>query len=398
MVNDIDLEAFRQEVKQFLADNARPEILEAGRKSTSAFAPFKEVMAWQKILADKGWAAPSWPKEYGGPGWNIFQRYIFSEECARARMPTLLPQNVQMIGPAIIGYGTAEQKAQYLPRILTGEDFWCQGYSEPGAGSDLASLKCKAEREGDEFVLNGSKTWTTYAHHANKMFALVRTDSTGKLQRGITFILLDMDSPGLEVRPMLGLDGEYEQCEVFFTDVRVPVANVIGQIDDGWSVAKYLLEFERGGSAYGAALVPAFERLLQVCNKADNRGRRAMDKPGVRRQMSDLYIQLRALEHTEKAVNSKLSHGDNPGPTASMLKILGTEVMQLFSEVQVRVAGFDALPLQTEALHVGSPVAEIGSGDFLTAMPYYLNSRAASIYAGTNEIQRSLLAKAILAQ
>ncbi len=392
----VDLESFRKEVRAFLETAPTPEILEAGQKTTSVFAPFKEAMAWQKILNDKGWVAPSWPKEYGGTGWNIQQRYIFAQECSRRGVPPLLPQNTQMVGPAVLGFGTEEQKAEYLPRMLSGEDFWCQGYSEPGAGSDLASLKCRAESDGDDYVLNGSKTWTTYGHHANKMFALVRTNTEGKPQQGITFLLLDMGLPGMEVRPIIGLDGEPEQCEVFFTDVRVPKRNRIGEENQGWTVAKYVLEFERGGSTFGTTLVPAMEELHRVCNTPDENGNRLSDDPILSYKLAELDIDVRAVEHNEKRVNANLKHGENPGPMASLLKIMGTEVMQRYSELQLEVAGLASLPLQNAALTVGSGVEPIGDPSALLAMPYYLNTRAASIYAGSNEVQRSLLAKAAL--
>ena len=394
---DLELERFRLEVRAFLESAATPDILEAGRKTTSVFAPFKQVMAWQKILSEKGWVAPSWPQEYGGTGWSVQQRYIFAEEYSRLCLPPLLPQNLQMVGPAVIGFGNDEQKSQLLPRMLSGEDFWCQGYSEPGAGSDLASLKCRADKDGDDYILNGSKTWTTYAHHANKMFALVRTNSEGKPQQGITFLLLDMNLPGIEVRPIIGLDGCPEQCEVFFSDVRVPQSNRVGNENEGWSVAKYVLEFERGGSTFAPWLNPALERLRKQCGESLNAaGDCLLDDPLIRRRLAALEVDIQAVEHTEKRVNASLKHGENPGPMASLLKIMGSEVMQSFSELQLDVAGLDALPMQLQALEVGSSQPSIVPDAHSLAMPYYLNTRAASIYAGSNEVQRSLLAKAVL--
>lgn len=394
---ETNLETFRAEVRVFLQSAPTKEILEAGRKASSVFAPFDQVMAWQRILYDKGWVAPAWPREYGGTGWNVEQRYIFAEECNRRGVPALLPQNIQMVGPAVIGFGSPEQKAELLPRMLSGEDFWCQGYSEPGAGSDLAALKCRADSDGDDYILNGSKTWTTYAHHANKMFALVRTSSEGKPQQGITFLLLDMNLPGIEVRPIVGLDGFPEQCEVFFSDVRVPKRNRVGEENKGWSVAKYVLEFERGGSAFAPMLLPALERLRAQCVEPINKaGERLIDDPALRRKLAALEVDIASVEHTEKRVNASLKHGENPGPMASLLKILGSEVMQSFSELQLEIAGLDALPLQIEALKVGSGALSLVPEEHLLAMPYYLNTRAASIYAGSNEVQRSLLAKAVL--
>ncbi|HCS26811.1 MAG TPA: acyl-CoA dehydrogenase [Spongiibacteraceae bacterium] len=397
VASDQELEKFRLEVRAFLETAPTESILEAGRKTTSVFAPFAPTMAWQKILSDKGWVAPSWPKEFGGTGWDVQQRYIFAEEYNRLCLPPLLPQNLQMVGPAVIGFGSDQQKAELLPRMLSGEDFWCQGYSEPGAGSDLASLKCRADKDGGDYVLNGSKTWTTYAHHANKMFALVRTSSEGKPQRGITFLLLDMNLPGMEVRPIIGLDGCPEQCEVFFSDVRVPQCNRVGNENEGWSVAKYVLEFERGGSTFAPWLNPALERLRQQCGKPlSAQGERLIDDPHIRRRLAALEVDIQAVEHTEKRVNASLKHGENPGPMASLIKIMGSEVMQSFSELQLDVAGLDALPVQREALEIGATPGDIVPEAHSLAMPYYLNTRAASIYAGSNEVQRSLLAKAVL--
>ncbi|MBB5185914.1 alkylation response protein AidB-like acyl-CoA dehydrogenase [Zhongshania antarctica] len=398
LIEDQHSVEFRAEIRAFLDVAPSEEILEAGRKTTSVFAPFKETMAWHKILFRQGWVAPTWPLEYGGTGWTVEQRYIFAEECNRRGVPPLLPQNLQMVGPAVLGFGTQEQKEEFLPGMLSGEDFWCQGYSEPGAGSDLAALKCRADSDGDDYILNGSKTWTTYGHHANKMFALVRTSSAGKPQAGITFLLLDMNFPGIEVRPIVGLDGCPEQCEVFFSDVRVPKRNRIGEENKGWNVAKYVLEFERGGSSFGAWLVPALEKLRARSSLAlDDSGRSVADDVHIQRRLTELEIDVRAVEHTEKRVNANLKHGENPGPMASLLKIISSEVMQKFSELQLDIVGLDALPLQTAALAVGSDIAGFGEESDMLVMPYYLNTRAASIYAGSNEVQRSLLAKAILA-
>ena len=388
--------AFRDEVRTFLEESLTPEIREAGRLVTSVFAPVKEAMAWQRILNDKGWAAPHWPKEFGGTGWSVSQRAIFAEELVRAETPPLVPMGLHMCGPCLIGCGTEEQQQEYLPKILNGEHFWCQGYSEPGSGSDLASLKTFADKDGDDYILNGTKIWTTYAHYANKMSALVRTNRDGKPQQGITFLLLDMGLPGMEVRPILGLDGAPEQCEVFFSDVRVPCGNRVGEENEGWTVAKYVLEFERGGSTMGAWLVPAVERLREQCEQVDELGQRRLDDPVLARRLEALEIDALAVEHTEKRVNAGLKHGQNPGPMASLLKILGTEVMQRFSELQLEVTGLRSLVYDPDALEIGAAPSDF-SEDELLAMPYYMNTRAASIYAGSNEVQRSLLAKAVMA-
>ena len=241
--------AFQAEIRAFIAENLPADLQRAGRRATSVFIDKQYSLAWQRILHAKGWVAPSWPVEYGGTGWNEMRRFIFQMECIRAGAPSLAPMGLRMVGPCIMRYGTSEQKAHYLPRLLAGEDYWCQGYSEPGAGSDLASLQLSATSDGDDYVLNGSKIWTTHAHWANRMFCLVRTRFEGKPQAGITFLLLDMNSPGLVVKPIITLAGEHEVNQVFFDDVRVPKANRLGEENDGWTVAKFLLEFERGGGS-----------------------------------------------------------------------------------------------------------------------------------------------------
>ncbi len=240
---------FRDEVRAFLQEALTDDLVAVGRLATSVFTDPQHSLRWQKILHAKGWAAPTWPRAYGGPGWSEIERHIFQEECARAGAPALAPMGLRMVGPCIMGFGTPAQKALHLPRILSGEDYWCQGYSEPGAGSDLASLQLRAVPDGEDYVLNGSKIWTTHAHHANRMFCLTRTRWDGRPQAGITFLLLDMASPGLRVDPIITLAGEHEVNQVFFDDVRVPMAHRLGDENQGWTVAKYLLEFERGGSA-----------------------------------------------------------------------------------------------------------------------------------------------------
>ena len=256
-----DEEAFREDVRDFLSDNLTEDLRSYAARMTSVYAEKEIGLAWQKILVDQGWAAPSWPVEYGGCDWSLAQHYIFDVEMARAGAPPLSPMGIGMCGPALIGHGSKAQKDYYLPRILSGEDFWCQGYSEPHAGSDLAALTMSAVEDGDDFICNGQKIWTTHGHVANMCFCLVRTDSSGKLQQGITFILIDMNSPGVRVDPIIMTSGEHIQNSLFFTDVRVPKKNVVGEVNHGWTVAKYLLEFERGGNAYGPRLVARLEAL-----------------------------------------------------------------------------------------------------------------------------------------
>lgn len=373
MTEPDDLAAFRAEVREFLRDNLPSELARAGRRATSVFSHPDHSIPWQKILTAKGWGAIDWPVEYGGTGWTPMQKYIFSAECARAGAPSLLPQGLKMVAPVLMHYGTDEQKAYFLPKILSGEHYWCQGFSEPGSGSDLASLKLKAERDGDHYVLNGSKIWTTHAHFANWMFALVRTSSEGKPQAGISFLLIDMKTPGLKVDPIISLAGEHELNQVFFDNVRVPVANRLGEENDGWSVAKYLLTFERGGR-YAPGLFAQLARL------EDEAG----DDPVLNERLRREAVTLEALEALElKSINAS---GAKAALYASVLKVQGTEAAQRIDTLACEIAGL-----------AGWAEADGQSPDLLaTALPRYLNGRAATIYAGSNEIQRDLIARAVL--
>ncbi len=373
MTQPDDLAAFRTEVRSFLATSLTPELARAGRRVTSVFAHPDHSTAWQKILTAKGWGAIDWPVEYGGTGWSPLQKYVFSAECARAGTPSLLPQGLKMVAPVLMHYGSDAQKAFFLPKILSGEHYWCQGFSEPGSGSDLASLKLKAERDGDHYVLNGSKIWTTHAHFANWMFALVRTSSEGKPQAGISFVLIDMATPGLKVDPIISLAGEHELNQVFFDNVRVPIANRLGEENDGWSVAKYLLTFERGGR-YAPSLFASLARLEGE----------AGDDPVLREQLRREAVTLEALEALE--LKSIGASGAKAGLYASVLKVQGTEAAQRIDVLACEIAGL-----------AGWAVADGQSPDLLaTALPRYLNGRAATIYAGSNEIQRDLIARAVL--
>ncbi|WP_312164520.1 acyl-CoA dehydrogenase family protein [Phenylobacterium sp.] len=382
--------AFRDEVRAFLEEALTPELREAGRRATSVFMDRRFSLPWQKILHARGWAAPSWPRAYGGPGWSEMQRHVFAAECARAGAPSLAPMGLRMVGPVIMGYGTPEQKAHYLPRILSGEDYWCQGYSEPGAGSDLASLQLRAVRDGDDYVLSGSKLWTTHAHWANRMFCLVRTQTGGKPQAGVTFLLLDMHSPGIRVRPIITLAGEHEVNEVFFEDVRAPVSGRLGEENQGWTVAKHLLEFERGGGS-----APGLKVMLgRVRSAAQSAG--LLAQPAFRARLMDTEIAVQAIEMSEQRILAALSAGTNPGPASSMLKTQGGEAMQRIDELLLEVAGVHGGVDQPDAREPGSDVPPIGPEAVLTAMPRYLNDRAASIYGGSNEIQRDIIARLVL--
>jgi len=401
-----DHDDFRREIRQFLTDNLDEDLKRAGRLSTSVYADYDITMRWHKILHRKGWLVPSWPQEYGGTGWDLMRLYIFASEFSKAGAPSLSPMGVGMIGPALIGHGSKEQKDFYLPRILSGEDFWCQGYSEPGSGSDLASLQMRAEDKGDHFVCSGSKIWTTHANYANRIFCLVRTDGSTKPQEGITFVLINMDQPGVSVEPLLMLTGEHIQNQVFFDNVKVPKANVVGEVHKGWTVAKYLLQFERG-NAYAPGLYARLNRIRAgAMEEASGTGTRLMDDADFATKLAQAEVDIAALEFTEHRILSALAAGDPPGAESSMLKTRGTEVSQHLTELAIEAAGLYGQPYQPQYTSPGGPVPTapprdgnlppVGPERWVTAMPKYFNDRAGSIYAGSNEIQRNIMAKAVL--
>ncbi|MGZ5989334.1 MAG: acyl-CoA dehydrogenase family protein, partial [Rhizomicrobium sp.] len=331
---------FREEVREFIAAELTPDLRKAGRSMTSVYADYDVGMKWQRILHKRGWAAPAWPVEYGGCGWSVAQRYIFASEMAAAGAPPTSPMGIGMCGPVLIGHGTAEQKAHYLPRMLSGEDFWCQGYSEPGSGSDLASLQMSARDDGDHFICNGHKIWTTHAHVANWIFCLVRTSREKIPQLGITFLLIDMRTPGVDVKPIVSMSGEHIQNEVFFTDVRVPKKNVVGRIGDGWTVAKYLMQFERGGGVSSPGLKV---RLEKIRGMAEAEG---IDDENFATKIAQAAIDIASLEAVELRVMSSLSQGQAPGAESSMLKMVATELSQRLTELAVEAAGIYAMPYQ----------------------------------------------------
>ncbi|HEY0651022.1 acyl-CoA dehydrogenase family protein [Phenylobacterium sp.] len=397
---------FRDEVRAFLDAELMPELRHVGKTLTSVYAERDVSLAWQAILLRKGWVAPAWPKEYGGCAWSVTERYIFASELAKAHAPPLSPMGLGMCGPVLIGHGTAEQKAHFLPRMLKGEDFWCQGYSEPGSGSDLASLQMSAVEDGDDFICTGHKLWTTHAAVANWIFCLVRTSKEAIPQRGITFLLIDMRTPGVEVQPIISLSGEHIQNHVFFTDVRVPKANVVGRVGEGWSVAKYLMQFERGGGVQAPGLTVRLRKIAAMI-EAETAARPdlADEAAALRRQTADAAIQIEALEATELKLLSRLSAGDAPGAESSLQKTVGTELSQRLTEIALAAAGLFAQVYQPHTVSPGGPVpgyrppndaAGIGPDYSWTVAAKYLNDRAGSIYAGSNEIQRNIMAKAIL--
>lgn len=397
--SDDDL-AFRDEVRAFLDAKLTDDLRQAGRLMTSVYAEHEASMAWQAILHERGWAAPAWPVEYGGCDWTLTQHYIFSRECQLAGAPSLSPMGIRMVSHAIMKFGTPAQKDFFLPGILTGEVFFCQGYSEPESGSDLASLQMSAVPDGDDLILTGSKIWTTHATEANWMFALVRTTRSQRKQLGITFILLEMSTPGIEVHPLVMTSGEEVQAQVFFDHVRVPKSNVLGDIDDGWTVAKYLLEFERGGSV----TAPALQVMAEEIAAAATRGA-LIDDPAFARKLSDARIRTEVLEILEFRTLSIVAEGGNPGPASSMLKIISTELSQALTELALEAAGPRGRVYQPHGTRPGGPIAEFEppTDGYVSGEPWqavaplrYFNDRAGSIYAGSNEIQRNILAKAAL--
>lgn len=398
--------AFRDEVRTFLDTKLTDDLRGAGRLMTSVYAEHEASMAWQAILHERGWAAPAWPVEYGGCDWTLPQHYIFSRECQLAGAPSLSPMGIRMVSHAIMKFGTKGQKDFFLPGILTGEVFFCQGYSEPESGSDLASLQMAAVQDGDDLILTGSKIWTTHAVEANWMFALVRTTRSDRKQLGITFILLEMATPGIEVHPLVMTSGEEVQAQVFFDGVRVPKSNILGKIDDGWTVAKYLLEFERGGSVTAPALqVMAEEIGTAAAQQAGPSGGRLIDDPAFARKLADARIRTEVLEILEFRTLTIVAQGGNPGSASSMLKILSTELSQALTELALEAAGARGRVYQPHATRPGGPIAEFEppADDYLSGEPWqavaplrYFNDRAGSIYAGSNEIQRNILAKAAL--
>ncbi len=381
-----DLE-FQREVRAWFQANT-PEALKR-KVVTGEMLQKDDIVNWQRKLDDRGWLVTGWPKEYGGPGWTPTQRYIYDLERAAANAPVGLSMGVIMLGPVLIAFGTPEQKAQYLPRIRRCEDWWCQGYSEPGAGSDLASLKTAAVSDGDDYVINGSKIWTTYAHWATHMFCLVRTANTGKKQEGISFLLIEMDRPGIEVRPIVSIDGEHHLNQVFFTDVRVPKSNLVGREGQGWDIAKYLLTHERTSIAGVADSKAHLANLRAAASERRSGGRPAIEDPALRLKIARAEIDLMALEYTNFRVLAATAAGKAPGPESSLLKSMGTAVQQTLSELDVEVAAELAWPWHDKG--------EFGRGRFAHAMPRYCFSRAATIYGGSDEVQKNVLAKMLLA-
>eukprot|EP01037_Dinobryon_pediforme_P018339 gene18339-18603_t len=387
-------EAFRAEVQAFLKAKLPERIatkVKAGQRLTKA-----DQDEWHAILNERGWLANHWPEAYGGPGWGAVEKFIFDTECALAGGPRIVPFGVNMLGPVLIKFGNEAQKKYWLPRILSGEDWWCQGYSEPGAGSDLASVKTTAVRQGDHYIVNGQKTWTTQGQHANMIFCLVRTDREAKAQSGISFLLVDMQSPGVELRPIRTLDGDKEVNEVFFTDVKVPVENLVGEENKGWTYAKYLLTYERTGIAGVGFCIAALAKLKVVAAKVMKNGQPLDQDPLFAARMAQVEIDLENMKTTNLRVIAAVAGGGVPGAESSMLKIRGTEIRQEILSLIRRAVGPYALPFIEEAQYEGYAEEPVGPKEAATAAANYFNYRKLSIFGGSNEIQKNIISKMIL--
>ncbi|AZI35684.1 putative acyl-CoA dehydrogenase [Caenibius tardaugens NBRC 16725] len=399
---DIDLSteeaAFRDEIRGFLRDHLPDTVKSGAAASPTVFVEPEIGQVWNAVLHAKGWLGYNWPKEYGGTGWSPVQRYIFEKECAEAGAPGLTVMGLKLLAPVLWTFGTPEQKAFYLPRILSGEDYWCQGFSEPGSGSDLASLQCRAVRDGDRYILNGSKIWTTHAHHANRMFCLVRTDAGVKKQAGISFLLVDLDQPGISVRPILTVAGDHEVNQVFLEDVVVPVADRVGAEGDGWTIAKFLLENERGGSCHAPKLIYDLGQLEMLArNESDGRGGLLADDPEWQRRVAQARLGAQALEMIELRIISEIAKGRKPGPQTSLTKLLASNLRQDIDLLAVDLHGVAGLQLEMQRpLYGDSAPDPIHSRAAQVAAPRYLNSLAWTIFGGSNEVQSNIIARSVL--
>ena len=387
---------FREEVRQFLADEY-PEDIRRKRNDVITLTR-EDMIRWQKILNGRGWFAVNWPVEHGGTGWTPIQKYLFANEIAKADAPPSIAFGVKMVGPIIYTFGNEEQKQRFLPDILSSDVWWCQGYSEPGSGSDLASLSTRAVREGDHYIVNGTKAWTTLGQYADWIFCLVRTSSdVARRQEGISFILIDMKTPGVSVNPVITIEGEHEVNDVFFDDVRVPVENLVGEEGKGWTYGKILLQHERTNIAGVANSQYRLTRLKEKCAKSIHGGEPLINDRNFARKIATLEIDLKALEYTELRTLASVAVGKAPGPESSFLKIRGTEVQQALDALLMEAAGYYALPYVPAQYDLDFPNDErIGEGSETSTSLRYFNNRKASIYGGSNEIQKNIIAKHVL--
>jgi alkylation response protein AidB-like acyl-CoA dehydrogenase len=392
-------EAFRADVQAFFKAELPQDIrskLELGRRLSK-----DDMVRWQKILHKKGWGAPNWPTQFGGTGWDVVQQHIFEEERAAQCAPPQNPFSMKMLAPVMQAFGNAAQQSYFLPRILSGEDWWCQGYSEPGSGSDLASLRTSAVRQGDHYLVNGQKTWNTMGQYADWIFALVRTSTEGRQQQGISFLLIDMKSPGVSVRPIIMLDGEHEINDIFFENVTVPAQNLIGEENKGWTYAKFLLSHERTGNAGIGACKRALKKLKEIASEQPSNGKTLLEDVRFRDRIAQLEMELMALEITNLRVLSGYAKDSKAlGPEVSMLKIKGSEIIQSLAELKMHALGHDALPYVREALDLdwkGDALLESHYRDYAPPLSgQYFNQRKTTIYAGSTEIQKNIISQMIL--
>jgi len=391
-------EAFRAEVRAFLAEKLPTRL--SSKVADGKHLSKADMEEWHAVLNERGWLANHWPEEYGGPGWTAIEKFIFENESAIAHAPRIVPFGVNMLGPVLIKYGNEAQKAYWLPRILSGADWWCQGYSEPGAGSDLAAVKTTAVRgvdgDGEHYIVNGQKTWTTLGQYANMIFCLVRTDREAKKQSGISFLLIDMNSPGIDVRPIITLDGEHEVNEVFFTDVRVPVENLVGEENAGWTCAKYLLTYERTNIAGVGFSVAALERLKKIAARQTRNGKPLLDDPSFAARLARVEIDLENMKTTNLRVIAAVAGGGVPGAESSMLKIRGTEIRQEITSLVRRAMGVHARPFTQDMLDADYDGPQFGPEYSAASSAQYFNNRKLSIFGGSNEIQKNIISKMIL--
>jgi alkylation response protein AidB-like acyl-CoA dehydrogenase len=385
-LNDEEL-AFREEVRTLLRQELTPEIKYGSSITTTSLGNNQAALAWQAILHKRGWAGVSWPKEFGGPGWTSNQRYIFNSECVKAGAPKLIPLGLRMLAPVLFQYGTREQQDHYLPKMLSAEHYWCQGYSEPGSGSDLASLKTRAEKDGDVYVVNGTKLWTTHAQYADHIFCLVKTNPDVKPQAGISFLLIDMATPGIKVEPVITFAGDHEVNQVFFDDVRVPINNLLGPENDGWRVAKYLLEVERGGSSVATRLQVELAQLQLLV-------RDLAQEFGLNKRAAETEIEVSALFQMETDMQAKVSQGKNPGAGSSLMKIMASSLAQKISMLKMEAIANYSLPHNNLMLLKGDET--IGRTEDQTITAGYLNERATTIFGGAREVQKNIIAKSVL--
>ena len=390
--------AFQKEVRAFLDDKLNARLREGAANTPSVFTEPDITREWQAILAEKGWLATSWPVEDGGPGWTPTQKYIFEKECAIAGAPSLPILGLRLVGPVICRFGTPEQKARFLPRIISGEDYWCQGYSEPGAGSDLAAVKTRAERVGDKYVVNGSKIWTTHAHHANWIFALVRTDPSVQKQRGISFLLIPMEQPGVSVSPIITMANDHEVNATFFDNAETPADNLIGEEGQGWTIAKFLLENERGGSCAAPALLAKLDRIERWAREeASGTNGSMIHDPNISQRLARLRLEAQAFEVTELRILAELAKGRPAGPQTSLVKLTSSNLRQQIDELAVDLFGYDGLQLPVTRPLYGNEAPEfVGSRAAQLSMPAYLNGRAYTIFGGSDEVQKTIIAKQVL--